>query len=88
MRNKMPDVSILQYRYIPCHPVACSSPTAARNNASKRPAEPLYYGDYLQLDKLLSAQSPKSREAGDEAHEEMLFITTHRECWSPWASLL
>jgi len=27
---------------------------------------------------LLTAQSPKSREAGDEAHEEMLFITTHQ----------
>jgi hypothetical protein len=87
-----------------------------------RSSEPLYYGDYLQIEKvrhgarstaphficaglnggclraahvtpfsphpfppcntrapqLLSCQLPKSREAGAEAHEEMLFITTHQ----------
>jgi tryptophan 2,3-dioxygenase len=55
-------------------------PAAAFNSASKRPAQPLYYGDYLQVDKILSAQAPRSREAGCEAHEEMLFITTHQVC--------
>jgi tryptophan 2,3-dioxygenase len=36
------------------------------------------YGDYLQLDKVLSAQSPKSQE-----HDEMLFIVMHQvsELW-------
>jgi len=42
-----------------------------------------YYGSYLQLDKLLGAQSPKSLEIGNEAHEEMLFIIVHQayELW-------
>jgi tryptophan 2,3-dioxygenase len=36
------------------------------------------YGDYLQLDKVLSAQSPKSQE-----HDELLFIVMHQvsELW-------
>jgi tryptophan 2,3-dioxygenase len=36
------------------------------------------YGDYLQLEKVLSAQSPKSQE-----HDEMLFIVMHQvsELW-------
>ncbi len=36
------------------------------------------YGDYLQLDKVLSAQNPKSQE-----HDEMLFIVMHQvsELW-------
>lgn len=42
-----------------------------------------YYGDYLQLDKLLDAQDLKSVEHGKPAHDEMLFIVTHQayELW-------
>jgi tryptophan 2,3-dioxygenase len=49
----------------------------------KKPYPPIYYSDYLQLDKLLSAQRPKSAEYGDEAHDELLFITVHQayELW-------
>lgn len=45
--------------------------------------EPLYYADYLQLDKVLTAQAPKSKEAGAEAHDEHLFIVIHQvyELW-------
>jgi tryptophan 2,3-dioxygenase len=44
---------------------------------------PLYYGDYLQLDSLLSAQKPKTAETGPAVHDEMLFIITHQvyELW-------
>ena len=44
---------------------------------------PIYYSDYLQLEKLLSAQNPKSEEYGHKAHEEMLFIIVHQayELW-------
>ena len=43
----------------------------------------LYYHDYLQLDKLLSSQAPESAKLGNEAHEELLFITIHQvyELW-------
>ncbi len=43
----------------------------------------IYYGDYLQLDKLLNAQEPESKKNGDEAHDEMLFIIVHQayELW-------
>ena len=36
------------------------------------------YGDYLQLDKILSAQVPQSRVHGQEVHDEHLFIVTHQ----------
>lgn len=45
--------------------------------------KPVYYGEYLQLDKLLDAQSPHSKRYGPEAHDEMLFIIVHQvyELW-------
>ena len=46
-------------------------------------AEPLYYHDYLQLDRLLSCQHPASGEHGRAAHDELLFIIVHQayELW-------
>ncbi len=48
-----------------------------------RPHDPVDYGEYLQLQKLLSSQAPKSVEAGAPAHDEMLFIVVHQayELW-------
>lgn len=45
--------------------------------------KPLYYADYIQLEKLLSSQTPKSAEEGRPAHDEMLFIIVHQtfELW-------
>lgn len=42
-----------------------------------------YYGDYLKLDQLTTTQVPKSKELGQEAHDEMLFIIVHQvyELW-------
>ncbi|GHG64529.1 hypothetical protein GCM10010919_11140 [Alishewanella longhuensis] len=44
---------------------------------------PCYYGDYLQLDKVLTAQAPESARYGVEAHDETLFIIVHQvyELW-------
>ena len=45
---------------------------------------PLYYKDYLQLNKILDAQQPESfKEGSQPAHEEMLFIIIHQtyELW-------
>ncbi len=44
----------------------------------------MYYNDYLQLDKILTAQQPESCKPGNEpAHDEMLFIVIHQayELW-------
>lgn len=43
----------------------------------------VYYSEYLQLDKILDAQMPESKRAGNEAHDEMLFVITHQtyELW-------
>ena len=43
----------------------------------------VYYGSYLQLEKVLTAQLPESAKAGNEAHDEMLFIIVHQafELW-------
>lgn len=45
--------------------------------------DPIYYGDYLQLDKLLDSQRPMSEKYSKMAHDEMLFIVTHQayELW-------
>lgn len=45
--------------------------------------DPVYYGDYLQLPKILNAQNPESVKYGKEAHDETLFIIIHQayELW-------
>ena len=45
--------------------------------------EPVYYGDYLQVDRLLSIQAPESAKHGAAVHDEMLFIIVHQayELW-------
>ena len=46
--------------------------------------QPVYYGEYLQLDKIIHAQQPESfKEGRTAAHDEMLFIIIHQayELW-------
>ena len=45
--------------------------------------KPVYYGDYLQLPKILNAQVPESSKYGTAAHDETLFIIIHQtyELW-------
>lgn len=45
--------------------------------------QPVYYGDYLQLSKILNAQAPESTKHGQTAHDETLFIIIHQtyELW-------
>jgi len=45
--------------------------------------EEIHYHDYLQLDKILNAQSPESNKKNLPAHDEMLFIVIHQtyELW-------
>ncbi|RYF85426.1 MAG: tryptophan 2,3-dioxygenase, partial [Chitinophagaceae bacterium] len=46
--------------------------------------KPVYYGEYLQLHKIIDAQQPESFKDGKEpAHDEMLFIIIHQayELW-------
>jgi tryptophan 2,3-dioxygenase len=45
--------------------------------------KPVYYGEYLQLDKILNAQDPESAKEGIKANDEMLFIIIHQayELW-------
>lgn len=44
---------------------------------------PVYYGDYLQLPKILDAQATESAKYGPAAHDETLFIIIHQtyELW-------
>lgn len=43
----------------------------------------VHYIDYLELDNVLNSQHPISKDKGNEAHEEMLFIIIHQtyELW-------
>jgi tryptophan 2,3-dioxygenase len=48
------------------------------------PHKPVYYGEYLQLDRIINSQEPESfREGKEPAHDEMLFIIIHQayELW-------
>lgn len=45
--------------------------------------KPVYYSDYLQLDKILNAQALESDKHNKHAHDEMLFVIIHQtyELW-------
>ena len=64
-------------------PGAGGCPVAAPAETDAATAGTLYYWDYLHLDYLLSAQNPKSAEAGHPQHDEHLFICVHQtaELW-------
>lgn len=49
----------------------------------KKPYPPVDYAGYLQLERVLNSQFPKSEEYGNPAHDEMLFIIIHQvyELW-------
>lgn len=49
----------------------------------KKERPPVYYSEYLQLDKILNAQLPESSKEGIRADDEMLFIIIHQayELW-------
>lgn len=49
----------------------------------KKQRPPVYYSEYLQLDKILNAQLPESSKEGAPADDEMLFIIIHQayELW-------
>ena len=49
----------------------------------KKERKPVYYSQYLQLDKILHAQHPESEKEGIRADDEMLFIIIHQtyELW-------
>ena len=50
---------------------------------NEKPRGPLYYADYLRLDRLLGCQQMESALHGRPAHDEMLFIIVHQayELW-------
>ncbi len=45
--------------------------------------EDLYYSDYIELDKILNSQHPKSFSSLEDGNDEMLFIVIHQayELW-------
>ena len=49
----------------------------------EKPRGPIYYADYLQLERLLGSQQMQSALHGRPAHDEMLFIIVHQayELW-------
>jgi tryptophan 2,3-dioxygenase len=57
--------------------------SAPEMKKEENPRRPLYYADYLQLDRLLACQQLQSALHGRPAHDEMLFIIVHQayELW-------
>src|SRR4026208_2621842 len=58
---------------------SCRSPEFKGENQM----ENLYYSEYIELDKILNSQHPRSFEPMDEGNDEMLFIIIHQvyELW-------
>jgi tryptophan 2,3-dioxygenase len=54
-----------------------------RETPGEKAGGPLYYADYIQLDRLLGSQQMQSALHGRPAHDEMLFIIVHQayELW-------
>ncbi len=54
-----------------------------KNIMAQKERKPVYYSEYLQLDKILNAQDPESSKEGIRADDEMLFIIIHQtyELW-------
>lgn len=54
------------------------NPNSSPERDAHEPRKTVYYGDYLQLDRLLASQAPRSG-----VHDEMLFIVVHQafELW-------
>ena len=50
---------------------------------NEKPRRPLYYAEYIQLERLLGSQQLQSAVQGRPAHDEMLFIIVHQaaELW-------
>src|SRR5690606_1153379 len=57
------------------------NPTSVRDMSEEK--GPLYYPAYLQLDRILNAQTLESAREGRSVHDEMLFIIVHQayELW-------
>ena len=45
---------------------------------------PVYYGDYLRLDRLLSSQEPESAKIGINAHDAMRLPVPFPNQHGPW----
>ncbi|KAI4893605.1 hypothetical protein NFI96_028931 [Prochilodus magdalenae] len=56
---------------------------AAQSGVNKASKGGIVYGDYLQLDKIISSQLLQSELKGNKIHDEHLFIVTHQayELW-------
>src|SRR5688572_15745158 len=55
----------------------------SRHDIQETLVEDLYYSDYIELDKILDSQHPKSFSSPEEGNDEMLFIIVHQvyELW-------
>lgn len=62
------------------------SETAAGEESAEQGRDPLTYGSYLQVDKLLGCMAPESEKRGSIAHDEMLFITIHQSGLPPMST--
>jgi tryptophan 2,3-dioxygenase len=62
---------------------AVEAPRGTTDDNASMSHPPVYYGNYLQIDRLLSLQAPESGKHGAPVHDEMLFIIVHQayELW-------
>jgi tryptophan 2,3-dioxygenase len=60
-----------------------SRPATPRNDEKEMIMDDLYYSDYIELDKILNSQHPRSFEKMEDGNDEMLFIIIHQayELW-------
>ena len=63
--------------------LACYTPFAGFQSCKEITMKDLYYSEYIELDKILNSQHPKSFESMEKGNDEMLFIIIHQvyELW-------
>src|SRR5215207_8056666 len=61
----------------------CFAKCARNDEKKERIMDNLYYSDYIELDKILDSQHPKSFSSLEDGNDEMLFIIIHQayELW-------
>jgi tryptophan 2,3-dioxygenase len=64
-------------------PLDCRSKLLDSIVKKESPMDDLYYSDYIELDKILNSQHPKSFSSMEDGNDEMLFIIIHQayELW-------
>ncbi len=77
-KNLKKQLSVSSHSHAASHPEMKGLRNPEWQTSVSIATEPVFYHDYLQLDKILQAQFPVSAKYGSMVHDEHLFIIIHQ----------